>query len=114
MNAFLALTFGHFLGDFPLQGDFLATAKNHRRPRTLYAGVPWWAALFAHAFIQGGIVAAITGSELLGALELVLHIIIDYLKCEGTFGDGEFGFVLDQLLHIVCKLFLVAILAHIS
>ena len=47
---FLKLLAVHYIADFPLQGDFLANAKNHRKP---IPGVPWYQALFAHAVIQG-------------------------------------------------------------
>lgn len=86
----------HALIDFPLQGDFLAKAKNHRNP---IMGVPWWPCLLAHVLIAGGAVTLVTGSITLGVLEAVAHAWIDYQK-----NDGSFGFVADQVLHIACKL----------
>lgn len=50
---------GHAIADYPLQGDFLAKAKNRRAPMP---GVPWYQALGAHAIIHGGFVGIITGS----------------------------------------------------
>lgn len=92
---FLKLVIGHFLFDFPFQGQFLSDAKNHRQP---IPGVPWPQALFAHAAIQGGMVWFITGSLALGVIEFFLHALIDYLK-----SDGRLSFTADQALHILCK-----------
>lgn len=88
---------GHFLCDYPLQGDFLARGKNHNNP---IPNVPWQQCLIAHSFIHGGMVALITGSVTLGILETVAHALIDHLKM-----DGFFGFNVDQVAHIVCKIF---------
>lgn len=86
----------HCLCDYPLQGDFLAKAKNNfiRIP-----GVPWYQALFAHSMIHAGAVALITGSLWLGVAEFLCHAFIDHLKCA-----EEFGFNTDQALHIACKI----------
>lgn len=89
------LIVGHFVGDYPLQGDFLARAKNHKAP---LPGAPWYQCLAAHAIIQGGVVAFVTGSVTLGICETVIHTGIDYAK-----SDGEIGFNVDQALHILCK-----------
>ena len=85
----------HFLCDYPLQGDFLAKAKNHKSPIN---GVPWYQALLAHAFIQGAGVALITSSVSLGLLEAIAHVVIDYGK-----SDGWYSFNMDQFLHLLCK-----------
>ena len=55
----------HFIFDYPLQGDFLAKAKNEKAP---IPGVPWVHAMFAHTFMHAGAVTLVTGSWLLGAL----------------------------------------------
>lgn len=91
-----ALVVGHCLADYPLQGDFLSRAKNHRSP---VEGVPWWMALAAHSIIHGGIVWAVTGSLLLGVVETLLHAYIDWSKCEGLLDFRQ-----DQLLHALCKI----------
>lgn len=91
----VALVGAHFLADYPLQGDFLAKAKNRTAP---IPGVPWWQALGAHAAIHGTLVALITGSPLLGFLELVAHFSIDDAKCR-----GRIGYNTDQALHLICK-----------
>ena len=89
------LLVGHAVCDYPLQGDFLAKGKNHKTP---LPGIPWWICLAAHALIHGGAVAMITKSVVLGMMETVLHIMIDWLKC-----DGRTSFIIDQWLHVVCK-----------
>lgn len=101
---FLALAIGHAMADFPLQGKFLAETKNRHGDISNYfeketpPGV-WIHALTAHSFIHAGAVWLITGSAVLGVIELVAHWIIDYAKCEGWT-----GFNTDQILHYVCKL----------
>lgn len=86
---------GHALADYPLQGDFLAKAKNHTTDigRELW---PW--ALPAHGLIHGGIVLLITGSLWLAIAETLAHCVIDRLKCSGSITFGQ-----DQALHIGCK-----------
>lgn len=96
MSLFFALLIGHALADYPLQGDFLARAKNHRAP---IPGAPWYQALGAHALIHAGMVWAITGTWWMGAIEFFAHAAIDHAKC-----DGLIGFNTDQALHIGCKL----------
>lgn len=90
-----ALVAAHALCDYPLQGDFLAKAKNHLTP---IPGVPWYQALGAHAAIQGAAVGLLTGVPALGLAEALAHARIDYLKC-----DGRIDFNADQSLHIACK-----------
>lgn len=89
------LLVGHSLCDFPLQGDFLAKGKNHKRP---IPGVPWWICLGAHALIQGGAVALATGMPMLGVGEALTHAFIDWAKCEGWI-----DFKRDQATHIFWK-----------
>lgn len=85
----------HALCDYPLQGDFLARAKNHRAP---LPGVPPYIGLLAHCWIHAGAVFLITGSVLLGFLELWAHMLIDRAKCE-----ERIDFETDQALHLACK-----------
>ena len=99
MNApmlFIALMAGHALADYPLQGDFLAKAKNRLAP---IPGIPWWQALSAHAMIHAGFVAALTGLWWLGAAEFAIHWITDDAKCR-----GKISFNVDQAVHYGCKL----------
>jgi hypothetical protein len=100
---FGALIAGHALCDYPLQGDFLARAKNRFAP---LPGVPWYQALGSHAIIHGAAVALITGVPLLGLCEALAHAFIDDLKCA-----GRIGFNTDQALHAFCKAAWVAVMA---
>jgi len=95
MELFFWLLVGHGLADYPLQGDFLARGKNHKSP---IPGIPWYQCLFWHSLIQGGMVALITGSVLLGVLETIAHAITDYTKSEGKISLNE-----DQYIHISFK-----------
>jgi type IV secretory pathway VirB3-like protein len=99
---FLLLIFLHYLGDYPLQGDFLAKAKNRTAP---IPGVPWYQALGAHATIHGGLVTLATGNIVLGILETVIHAITDDLKCR-----SKLTFNQDQAIHIICKMLWVVLL----
>lgn len=110
ISLFLALVVTHFLVDFPLQGDFLARGKNHRAP---LPGVPWAYCLFAHAALCGAAVAlcvhflGATKAPMaisFGLAEALIHAGVDLGKNEGAFGKGETGFLVDQALHLLCKL----------
>lgn len=92
---FFLLLAAHALCDYPLQGDYLATGKNHRSP---LPGSPWFLLLIAHALIHGGAVALITGNVWLGCAETVAHAAIDFAKC-----DGRIGYTTDQGAHVACK-----------
>lgn len=105
MTALFWLVVGHVMADFPLQGDFLAKAKNHR---TAIAGIPWWLCLAAHTIICGAGVALVLG-PFWGMVEAVVHYFVDYAKNEGWFGGGEKAFVTDQAIHLVCRLVYAAI-----
>ena len=98
-----ALIAAHALCDYPLQGDFLARAKNRATP---IPGVPWYQALGAHAAIHGGAVLLLTGSVWLGFAEVAVHAITDDLKCQ-----GRIGFNTDQAIHIACKFAWIGILS---
>lgn len=89
------LIVAHAVADYPLQGDFLARAKNRTAP---IPGFPFWQALTAHAVIHGGMVGIITGNIGLGLAEVAAHWITDDLKCRGKIGLNT-----DQAIHIVCK-----------
>jgi hypothetical protein len=86
----LYLLAGHWVADYPLQGDFLAKAKQSGPLRVYH--------LIAHAGIQGATVALITGSLWLGLAEWLAHTIIDEAKVR-----GKTTFAVDQALHIACK-----------
>ena len=84
----LGLVAAHMLCDYPLQGDFLARAKNHRSP---IPGVPWYQALAAHSIIQAAAVTLLTGSIALGVGEFAMHAAIDYTIYDAPHGFREFG-----------------------
>lgn len=86
----------HALADYPLQGDFLAQAKNRN---TAIGKVFWPHALFAHSMIHGGFVLIITGSMWFALAEVAIHAATDWLKCEGKISLNS-----DQSIHIACKL----------
>jgi len=89
------LLMAHFIGDFALQSDRMATEKSPGADVTLHWS--WW--LTAHAGCHGFLVAWITGIPWLGVCEWAAHWLIDYLKCQ-----NRFTFRQDQLLHLTCKL----------
>lgn len=95
LELFFVLVFFHFLADYPLQGSFLAEAKNRH---TAIGKMFWPHALGAHSFIQGGFVYLATGVVWLGLAEVLLHFSIDFAKC-----DNKINLHQDQLLHIACK-----------
>jgi hypothetical protein len=80
----------HWVADYPLQGDFLAKAKQQGPLRVYH--------LVAHAGIQGAAVTLVTGSLWLGLLEWLLHTVIDDMKV-----NGKTTFAQDQALHVICK-----------
>lgn len=102
MVMLLWLVVGHAIADYPLQGDFLAKAKNHKAP---IPGIDWWIALSMHSVMHAGMVLLLTRSVALALAEFVVHCGIDYAKC-----DGRIGFRTDQALHIGCKVLWVALL----
>lgn len=95
LEMFGLMLVGHAIADYPLQGDFIAKAKNRRSP---LPGVPWYQALGAHSIIHGGFVGIITGSLPLGITETFAHAISDDSKC-----NGKIGFNGDQFIHIATK-----------
>lgn len=95
MSRFLAMIAAHAVADYPLQGDFLARAKNRTAP---ISDVPWYQALGAHAVIHGAAVGIITRSAWLGIAETVVHALTDDLKCRGRLSYNQ-----DQAIHVACK-----------
>lgn len=101
---FAAFVVAHALCDFPLQGAYLAKQKSRR----LADGFgEWIVALSAHCVIHAGAVWLVSGSLLLGAVELILHGLIDTAKSE-----GKIGLFTDQSLHLICKLAYVVVLVR--
>lgn len=99
-NSFPSLLFllvaAHALADYPLQGDFLAQAKNRH---TALGKVFWPHALFAHSMIHGGFVLLLTGSIWLALAEIAIHAMTDFLKC-----DNMITLNTDQFIHLACKI----------
>lgn len=97
---FFALLIGHAFADYPLQGNFLALHKNrhYQDPERKLPDGLWVHCLFAHSLIQAGFVWMITGRVVLGVAELVLHLVLDVLKCEDRTNIHT-----DQLFHVLCK-----------
>lgn len=91
----LALIAGHAIGDYPLQGGYIAESKNRNTPigKSLLIH-----SLTAHSLIHGGIVALLTGSAILGLAETVIHWFTDFIKCE-----DKINLHVDQLIHVGCK-----------
>lgn len=93
---FAAFVVIHALADFPLQGDYLARQKIRKNATS---PSDWVVALSAHCVIHAGGVWLVSGSLACGAIELVLHAVIDLGK-----GEGKYGITTDQMLHLACKL----------
>lgn len=102
MSDLILLLLGHALGDYALQGDFMAKAKNRFAP---IPGVPWYQAMGSHAVIHAGFVFLITQSPLLAAIEAIVHFITDDAKCA-----GKLSFNQDQAIHVACKFVYAAII----
>ena len=94
----------HALADFPLQGDYIAKQKMRRQADGLNV---WIVALSAHSVIQAGGVWLVSGSLFFGFVELILHGLIDVAK-----GEGKFGLIPDQLLHLACKVVYAVLLGY--
>jgi hypothetical protein len=99
LDLLILLILGHFLVDFPLQGDKMAVEKCPGKDVTL--NWRWW--LSAHAATHGFMVAVLTGVPILGLAETLIHGLIDFGKC-------RFGYklIVDQALHWACKIIWVA------
>jgi sulfite exporter TauE/SafE len=85
---------GHALADYPLQGDWMARAKNPTLEPDIWPGV-----MTSHCLIHAGAVLLATGSAGLAIAEYVSHFAIDYLKCK-----GRISYNVDQSAHVFCKL----------
>ena len=95
MNLFFLLIGLHALADYPLQGDFLAKAKNKWQA---IPGVPWYQAMGSHCAIHALCVGVATGSLAIAMCEFAAHFMIDTMKC-----SGRLSFNQDQVAHVLCK-----------
>lgn len=101
---FAAFVVMHALADYPLQGDYIAKQKSRSSADSFSV---WIIALSAHCVIHAGGVWLISGSIAFAVAELILHGLIDIAK-----GEGKFGLVTDQLLHLACKVVYAPLLAY--
>ena len=101
LDLLIMLILGHFLGDFPLQGDKMAVEKCPGKDVTL--SWRWW--LTAHAGTHGLIVALLTGIPALGLAEMLIHFLIDFGKCR-----LGYKLIVDQALHWACKIVWVCVI----
>jgi hypothetical protein len=101
-----AMSIGHVLADYPLQGSYLARTKSpFDRDKSLgESRFDWFFSLYAHCAIHAGMVWFLTGNIWIGLAELCLHALIDLLKIYKWFNS-----IVDQLFHYFCK-FIYAIL----
>ena len=94
---------GHALADFVFQPTAMAKGKVRNKNNNSMSGrnepvIPWPYWLTAHALVHAGVVWLITGSLLLGGVEVVLHWLIDFAK-----NENWTNIHIDQILHIFCK-----------
>ena len=101
---FAAFVVMHALGDFPLQTEYLARQKSRKLADSRS---DWLVALSAHCVIHAGGVWLVSGSLAIAAAEFILHCLIDLGK-----GEGKFGLLTDQALHLCCKLGYVLVMVY--
>ena len=113
VSLFFLLVAGHFVADFSLQTEWVATNKNrHVRlnfppEQRAKMQVIWPWLLSAHACTQGLMVYLITQRISLGLAETVIHWLCDFGKCEKWY-----GFHADQLIHIISKAVFVGLIIN--
>ena len=95
---------GHFLADFPLQGDHISKTKSRHHipdyiPKGQIATPIWFYSLTAHAMIHGLMVFLITTRMDLTLFMIITHWIIDFMKCENWTDPHA-----DQVFHYIVLL----------
>lgn len=93
---------GHAFADYVFQGETMAVHKNrnHKGPLVGNPAFPnWYYWLTMHSFIHAAAVYLITTNITLALIEVVLHWLIDFIKCE-----DKINIHMDQFLHILCKI----------
>jgi len=77
---------GHFLADFPLQGQYLAETKGKDN-----------ISMFAHCMIYAGVISLLVGFQFwVFCVLFISHWLIDRYKC-----NGWISLLLDQCFHII-------------
>ena len=106
LDVLFLLVVAHAVCDFVLQPEAMAMGKSRTDARHQHPGFPpWYIWLSAHALTHGGAVYLITGHLALGVVEVIIHLVIDWLKCE-----DKIGFHGDQGLHLLSKAVYVGVL----
>ena len=103
LELLLLLTGSHFICDYVLQTDAIATGKNRLIDPAKF-GVNWYYWMTSHAATHAFGVGIITNSVWLGFAEFVAHWLIDAGKCERYYGLHT-----DQALHLTFKIWVVYI-----
>lgn len=96
LDILFLLIFAHFLGDYALQSEFMAKAKNRYNP---LPGVPWQWPMVAHCVIHAGLVLMVTQLWWLALAEFCFHLVTDIEKCR-----GDLDFSSDQWIHLFHKM----------
>lgn len=101
LTTLFKLLIGHALADFSLQTPTMSKLKNrYNKPDFIPDGqkyVPTWGFwLSAHALIHGGATLWATNSPILGFIQTLAHMSIDFLKCENITTP-----YIDQALHLI-------------
>ena len=97
LEKLIPLILGHFVADFAIQTDTVAINKCPNNNSKININWSWW--MTGHVSLHGLIVFLITGNSYLAFAEAIIHFLIDYLKCM-----GKFNLLIDQTLHIICKM----------
>ena len=99
------LLVAHALTDYALQPSEMATHKNPFYRGKDMAHGPWWWTMGAHALINGGGVALVTGSWILGVAETVVHGLMDTIKCSLCMEPQHVRVAtwIDQGIHLLSK-----------
>lgn len=97
--SYLLLIYAHFLGDYPLQGKYLAETKGKNIISLIAHSVIWTGTVSIAGFLIGFQVTFVDVIFL-----FVVHGIIDYLKANQLWffrklSPEGLGLVVDQLLH---------------
>lgn len=98
---FLALVFAHLLGDYPLQGQFLAEQKGNNPILLVTHAVIWTGTIALAGHLLGFNVDLVDVTVL-----FTVHVIADGLKATGKLGYAKMdalkgGLLVDQGIHIV-------------